>query len=205
MRLLTVEIGLSLNQVIDNIQLAAAIPDVTFPRNFSLDASFENLELIGRLVPIPIGPRAMFWDEAETAIRAYIELQWALTSFAAIPLSFENEFNPNSDRYMLVNIEGSFSDKSIFGPEGSRISQEYGMVYYHSFGKEGVGKLATLSPCVAMANLLELRVLQETIYLDGANPPSPAQTADLLVPDGQPSGQYYRCSGSVPFLLLGAR
>jgi hypothetical protein len=163
----------------------------------------------------------LLWDECEAAIRSYIEAQWALSAFAAtIPLAWENETAADSASYMIINIEGTYADKTIYGGAGLRSSVEGGVVYFHCFAPAGRGKAAALSPVVAMAGILELQTLSLAIKLEGANPPSPVEVprgsgrrglgddptpADPLVPPTQPEGQFYRCSGSVPFVLIGAR
>ena len=147
----------------------------------------------------------MLWDEAEAALRAHIEAQWALGAYAAIPLAFENEIEPDAAAFMLVNIEGTLATKTIYGTAGARASEEAGIVFFHYFGPTGGGKQAALSPVVAMALILELQVVGGAIYLAGANPPTPVEHADPLVPSPQPSGQFYRCSASVPFVLIGTR
>jgi len=147
----------------------------------------------------------MLWDEAEAALRAHIETQWALGAYAAIPLAFENEIEPAAANYMLVNIEGTHVDKSIYGGAGERFSVEGGIVFFHCFVASGGGKQAALAPVVVMTGILELQTLAGAIKLEGGNPPTPVEHADPLVPSAQPSGNYYRCSGSVPFVLIGTR
>jgi hypothetical protein len=156
----------------------------------------------------------MLWDECEAAIRTTLEAAWALSPYATIPLVFENENKDDSDFYMVVNVEGTYAEKSIYGPMGYRYSFEAGIVFYHCFGPWGAGKAAVLSPVVALGQILELQTFNAVIKFEGANPPSPVEwsrprggladdytPADGLVPTAQPEGQYYRCSGSVPFVL----
>jgi hypothetical protein len=56
-----------------------------------------------------------------------------------------------------------------------------------------------------MTAALELQLVSTSIYLEGGNPPSPAEAADVNIPGIQPGGVYYRVSGSVPFIVTGAR
>ena len=147
----------------------------------------------------------MDWDDAEAAIRAHIETQWALGSYTAIPLVFENEDAPQSGSYMAVNIEGTFADKSIYGSSGKRASVEGGIVFFHAFVPPGTGKGQATGPVVALTQILELQTIGTGINLEGGNPPSPIDHGDSLEPNQQPGGMYYRCSGSVPFIVIGNR
>lgn len=151
----------------------------------------------------------MTWDEAEAAIRAEIEAQWALTVYVAMPLAWENEVTPVSDQYMAVDIEGVASQKSIFGSVGKRFSVQDGVVFFHAFVPIGKGKAFALGAVQAMTSILELRALGagSEIRLEGGATPSPAEARSNrdweLANRGQPGGMYYRCSGSVAFILTG--
>src|SRR5260370_42265506 len=103
----------------------------------------------------------MLWDEAEATIRSDIETQWALGTYAAIPLVFENETAapPEAPSFMLVNIEGVYAEKSIYGGAGQRVSLEAGLVFFHCFSPAGGGKQAALSPARGVASPLELRTI----------------------------------------------
>lgn len=147
----------------------------------------------------------MLWDAAEAAIQSHIRTQWALGSLAAIPLVFEAERPGQPDRFMQISIEGTYADKTIYGSTGKRSSVEGGIVYFHAFVPVTGGKAAAVTAVVTMTGILELQAISGGIYLDGGNPPSPVGHGDDLVPNAQPSGNYYRCSGSVPFILVGAR
>ncbi len=147
----------------------------------------------------------MLWHDAEDAIRAHIEAAWPATDYAAMPLVFENETPPDSGAYLAINVEGTYADKSIYGSAGKRLSIEAGLVFIHAFVAQGEGKRAATGPVVAMTSILELQVISTGIQMDGGNPPTPVADADELAPNPQPGGQFYRCSGSVPFLILGAR
>jgi hypothetical protein len=149
----------------------------------------------------------MLWDAVEEAIRDHIEAQWALSSYSSIDLLFENDLpeRPAPDQYMMITIEGTFAEKGVFGGPGKRLSVEGGIVYFHMFGVAQGGKDAVLKPVIAMASILELQVISTAIKMDGANPPSPVPYGDPGVPQNQPEGNYYRCSGSVPFIVIGAR
>ena len=154
----------------------------------------------------------MNWTQAETAIRSYIEAQWALGSYASMPLVWENEDENVEDMpepFMLLNIEGTYGEKTIYGSEGKRSSIEAGIVFYHAFTKVGEGKSLATGPVVAMGDILQLRTISSVIDLDGSNPPSPVYSRrdELdreIINQNQPMGNYYRCSGSVPFIIRSA-
>lgn len=152
----------------------------------------------------------MNWYDVETHIRNYIETQWALGSYSAWPLVFENENQESPyDYFVAVDIEGTYSEKGIYGGTNKRFSIEAGIVFIHVFGQTSAGKQQTLLPLVALLNLLELRTIQSVIDMDGANPPTPVHYGtneiDHLISPNQPEGDYYRVSGSVPFIVRGAR
>jgi hypothetical protein len=150
----------------------------------------------------------MNWPEAEAAIRAEIETQWASTAFTAFSLAWQNEVEDFDDSYMAVDIDGVYAEKTIFGSPGKRSSIEAGIVYYHAFTPIGRGKALALAAVQAMTDILELRTLSDVIKIDGANPPSPVEATgsrDREMPTQQPGGMYYRCSGSVPFIVIGNR
>ncbi len=149
----------------------------------------------------------MLWTAAETAIRAHIEAAWALGSYAAMPLVFENEtaVPDGAESYMLVTVEGTFADKSIYGGAGKRSSVEGGIVFFHAFTPLGRGKAVAAAPVDAMTAILELQVIATSIRMDGGNPPTPVSHGDASVPNDQPGGNFFRCSGSVPFIIIGTR
>lgn len=147
----------------------------------------------------------MNWDDAEAALRSHIEAAWAAGSYASIPLVFENEPVDYGANYMAVTIEGTFAEKTIYGSAGKRSSIEGGIVFFHCFVPTGSGKAAATAPVRALTQMLELQSISSVIDMDGGNPPSPADHGDPLTPADQPGGNYYRCSGSVPFIVIGAR
>jgi hypothetical protein len=146
----------------------------------------------------------MNWNDAEDAIRAHVEAAWPLTNFAHIPLVWENEFPGYQNNYMVMIVEGTYADKTIYGSAGKRVSVEGGLVYFHCFVEPGLRKSAALGPVVAMTTILELQTIASAIRLEGGNPPSPVAEGPE-VPDQQSGGVYYRCSGSVPFIVIGNR
>lgn len=146
----------------------------------------------------------MDWHDAEAAIRAHVEAQWALSDHAAMPLVWENEQAAYATNYLAVLIEGTYADKTIYGSAGKRVSVEGGIVYFHAFVPIGTTKAAATAPVVAMTTILELQTIASAIRLEGGNPPSPVAEGPE-VPNEQPAGTYYRCSGSVPFIVIGAR
>lgn len=147
----------------------------------------------------------MNWDAAEAAIRSHIEAAWAAGDYASIPLVFENEGAADSPSYMAVTIEGVYAEKTVYGSPGKRVSIEGGLVFFHCFIPAGWGKAAATAPVVALTQMLELQSIGSDIDMDGGNPPSPADQGDLLTPNDQPGGQYYRVTGSVPFIVRGTR
>ena len=146
----------------------------------------------------------MFWDEMEDVIRSHIETQWALSSYSNIQLVFENETVGPQETYIVIDIQGNFPDKRPYGSVGTRFYQEYGIIYYHCFAPSGDGKQVALKPVMALSAILELQTLANVIELQGANPPTPSEQSDNLLPNIQPSGNYYRVSASVPFCLIGS-
>lgn len=151
----------------------------------------------------------MLWAEAEAAIRAEIEAQWAVGAFAAMPLVWENEVAAAAGQYMAVDIEGVASEKSIFGSPGKRSSVQMGIIFFHAFVMAGKGKATALNAVQAMTSILELRAMgpNAEIRLEGGATPSPAEARRdrdwELTNRGQPGGMYFRCSGSVGFVLIG--
>jgi len=145
----------------------------------------------------------MTWDEVELALRTHIETQWALGAYASVELVWENEQEPDLPNYMAVYIEGVYAEKTIYGSVGKRSAVDAGIVFFHSFIPSNQGKSETVKAVVLMSQILELKVISSYIDLEGANPPSPAiyGTDDRLLPNPQPGGNYYRCSGSVPFIV----
>lgn len=147
----------------------------------------------------------MYWHEAEATIQDYIRTQWALTNFAHVPLQFENDPDSKADLFVYITVEGTFAEKSVYGSTGKRFSDELGHVFLHVFGPAGSGKLGLVEMVVTLSNFLELRSLDTGLMMEGANPPSPIMNADQTQNGTQPGGNYYRCSGSVPFRLIGSR
>ncbi len=150
----------------------------------------------------------MTWGDVEIALRSHIETQWALGNFTNFELVWENEPEPESDRYMGVYIEGTYSEKTIYGSVGKRSGIEAGIVFFHSFIPMGEGKAEAVGSVVAMADILQLKTISQFIDLEGSNPPSPVYSGrdelDRLIPSPQPMGNYYRVSGSVPFIVRSA-
>ena len=159
----------------------------------------------------------MPWDEVEDALRNHIETQWALSSFSTIQLIFENEIVDPQEKFIFIDIQGTYADKSVYGSTSGRLHIEGGIVYIHCFAPSGGGKRAAVSPVVAMTAILELQTVANVIKLEGGNPPSPTEQRefdpsltgsrrttrpDSLLPIIQPSGNYYRVSGSVPFIVI---
>lgn len=149
----------------------------------------------------------MLFGAAMTAIRSHIETGWAASAYAAIPLLWANEYTDRRrmDSFVYLSIDGNGSDKTIFGGTGLRVSQEYGIVYFSAFVKEGTGTATATGMVDTLTALLELQVIDTAIHMDGANPASPADPTEITVPNKQPGGIYYRVSGSVPFNVISTR
>jgi hypothetical protein len=149
----------------------------------------------------------MNWVSAEIALRAHIETEWATTPYASIPLVWENSLDDPGDRMVAVAVEGIYGEKTLYGSPGRRTSIEAGIVFFHAFTPIGSGKLDCISMVETMTNVLELRSVAPGLNMDGGNPPSPVEfrMSDRGVPTMQPNGNYYRCSGSVPFIVIDAR
>jgi hypothetical protein len=152
----------------------------------------------------------MLWDAAEAALESHIRTAWAAGAYPTVPLVFTNNSDDQTEaadaaRFVAINIEGVFAEKSIYGGTNKRMSVESGLVYFHVFVEVGIGKATALSMNVALAAMLELQLVSTSIYLAGANPPSPVEYGDQETPNTQPGGNYYRCSGSVPFIVTGTR
>ena len=149
----------------------------------------------------------MNWPDAEMVIRSTIETGWALTPYAAdMPLAWENEPDTPEAQFVFVTIEGTYVDSTIYGGPGKRSSIEAGLVFFHAFVPISTGKVLALNAIDTLSRMLELQVMQSAIRLDKANPPSPIEmTPDRDLPRSQPGGMYFRCSGSVPFIVIGTR
>jgi uncharacterized membrane protein len=147
------------------------------------------------------------WTEAEAALRAFITDEWAGTGRAdAMPLAFENETAEYNGSFLAINIDGIWAEKTIFGSSGKRSSVQAGIVFLHAFVPTGSGKASALDAIQAMTVLLELQTIADRIYLEGGAPPSPVAYGDTdrEITSSQPGGNFYRCSGSVPFIVVGA-
>lgn len=142
----------------------------------------------------------MDWDVAETSIRTHIEAQWALGAHASVKIFFENEdWIEGTKEFMYVDIQGLTAEKTIFGSVGKRMAVDSGIVYFHAFVEKGIGKTLANRRIVAMSRILELQTIASVIDLEGSNPPSPIEDDELIL--GRSGGNYFRCSGSVPFIV----
>ena len=125
----------------------------------------------------------------------------------AVPLIWENTLDDPSDTMVAVAIEGIYAEKSIYGGAGKRTSIEAGIIFFHAFVPIGTNTVDCIGMVQTMTAMLELRAIAPGINMDGGNPPSPVEfrLSDRGVPAAQPAGNYYRCSGSVPFIVLDTR
>jgi hypothetical protein len=149
----------------------------------------------------------MDWLSAELALRAHIETGWATGPYAAVPLVWENTLDDPTDMMVAIAIEGIYGEKTIFGGPGKRTSIEAGIVFYHAFVPIGTNSTDCVAMVEVMTALLELRSIAPGLNMDGGNPPTPVEfrMSDRGVPTQQPAGNYYRCSGSVPFIVIDTR
>lgn len=150
----------------------------------------------------------MTWTQAVAALRQHLEAQWSVSAYAAIPMLWENERYTTDGAggpFVFVSIEGVFADKTIFGGTGKRSSTEGGLIFFSAFTPigEGAGRATAMVDTIATA--LELQNVSNSIYLEGANPASPADSSEVNIPGQQPGGMYYRVYGSVPFIVVSAR
>jgi hypothetical protein len=148
----------------------------------------------------------MTWTEAEAALRSFIVAQWASSGLAAdMPLAFENDVADYSERFMAIEIEGVWAEKTLYGGAGLRSSVQGGIVFLHAFVPTASGKAAAINAIDVLTRAIELQTLSNVINLEGGAPPSPVAYGDVdrEIPAGQPGGNYYRCSGSVPFIVIG--
>jgi hypothetical protein len=150
----------------------------------------------------------MNWLSAHVALRAHIETEWAASPYATVPLVWENTLDDPTEQFIALTIEGTYAEKSIFGSPGLRSSIEAGVVFFHAFTPLGSGNTTCLDMVETMTTLLELRSIAPGLNTDGGNPPTPIEPRSMLdrsVTLQQPNGNYYRCSGSVPFIVLDVR
>lgn len=149
----------------------------------------------------------MNWANAEVALRSYIEAGWSASTYAAVPLVWENTLDDPTETFVAVAIEGTYAEKTVFGSPGRRSSIEAGIVFFHAFTPMGSGKPASVAMVETLTTLLELRLVAPGVSTDGGNPPSPLEfrMSDRGIPSQQPHGNYFRCSGSVPFIVIDTR
>jgi hypothetical protein len=150
----------------------------------------------------------MDWLSAEAALRAHIEAGWAASAFAAVPLVWENTLDDPTEQFVALDISGTYAEKWVYGSPGRHNSIEAGIVFFHAFTPLGSGKATSIALVETMTMLLELRSVAPGINMDGGNPPSPVEMRSMYdrdIPRMQPGGNYYRCSGSVPFIVIDIR
>jgi hypothetical protein len=147
----------------------------------------------------------MTWTDAVAALRTFVEAQWATTGMAAdMPLAFENETADYAGSFLAISIEGIAADKSLYGSVGMRTGVTFGVVFLHAFVPTGTGVATAFAAIDALTTLLELQTVANAIKTEGGAPPSPIAYSerDRDIATNQPSGQFYRCSGSVPFIVI---
>lgn len=140
------------------------------------------------------------WDAAEASIKSHIETQWASGTYSGVKIFWENEdWIEGIKEFMYVDIQGLMAEKSIFGGTGKRFAVEHGIVFFHAFVEKGIGKTLATRRIVALTRILELQTIASFIDLEGGNPPSPVEDDELVA--GKPGGMFFRCSGSVSFIV----
>jgi hypothetical protein len=150
----------------------------------------------------------MDWVSAHMALRSHIETEWAASPYATVPLVWENTLDDPTEEFIALTIEGTYAEKWMFGGTGKRNSIEAGVIFFHAFTPLGSGNITCLAMVEAMTTLLELRSIAPGLNTDGGNPPTPIEPRSLLdrsITLQQPNGNYYRCSGSVPFIVIDVR
>jgi hypothetical protein len=150
----------------------------------------------------------MNWQSAEAALRSYIDAGWASSPYAAVPLVYENTLDDPVELFVFVAIEGTYAEKTMFGGPGKRLSLEAGIVFIHAFVPIGTGKVTATALIQQLTDMLELRSIAPGLNTDGGNPPSPTEIgsmSDRGLPTMQPHGNYFRSSGSIPFIVIDSR
>jgi hypothetical protein len=150
----------------------------------------------------------MDWVTAETTLRAYIAAQWASSVYAGVPLVWENTLDDPAATFVSATIEGTYTEATIFGGSGKRNVIRAGIIFFHAFTPLGSGKDAAVGMVTTLTNAIELQSVAEGLNTDAGNPPSPVEVRSLYdrgIPLQQPGGDFYRCSGSVPFIAIDTR
>lgn len=150
----------------------------------------------------------MDWATAESMLKAYVEGQWAASVYASVPLIWENTLDDPADTMVYATIEGTYTEATIYGGSGKRCVIRAGLVFFHAFTPLGTDKQTAVNMVTALTDALELQSIAEGLNTDGGNPPSPIESRgfyDRGIPVQQPGGDYYRCSGSVPFIVIDTR
>lgn len=151
----------------------------------------------------------MLWSEAEKHLRSEVDAVWAASLYAPILLLHENL--PESlwptlpETFVICEVRSTFTEKSGFGSPGLRVSQEGGMVMLHAFVPAGIGTAEATAMIDVLTSGLELRVIQERIFVQGSEPRQEGSLGDSSLPGAQPGGAYYRVTGFVPFNVISTR
>jgi hypothetical protein len=85
-----------------------------------------------------------------------------------------------------------------------RSSVQFGVIFMHAFVPTGSGIGTAFAAIDALTSMVELKTISEVIKTEGGAAPSPVayDERDRDVGRSQPEGQYYRCSGSVSFIVI---
>lgn len=148
----------------------------------------------------------MDWPTAEATLKAFVEAHWAASIYASVPLVWENSLDQPSETMIYATIEGTYTEASIYGDRRCVISA--GLIYFHAFTPLGSGKTQALAMVYTLTTAIELQAVAEGLNTDAGNPPAPIEQrrdADRGMQIQQPGGDYFRCSGSVPFLVIDTR
>jgi hypothetical protein len=150
----------------------------------------------------------MDWATAEATLKSFVDAQWAASTYASVPLIWENGLDDPAATFISATIEGTYTETTIFGGPGKRCVIQAGLVFFHAFTPLGSGKTLAVAMVTTLTHAIEIQAIAAGLNTDGGNPPSPIETRgfyDRGMPVQQPGGDYYRCSGSVPFVVIDTR
>lgn len=150
----------------------------------------------------------MDWASAEATLVSYVEAQWAASAYASIPLIWENTLDDPAATFVSATIEGTYTEATVYGSSGKRCVIRAGVVFFHAFTPVGSGRTTAVAMVDTLVRAIELQSIADGLNTDGGNPPSPVEVRSLYdrsLPLPQPQGDYFRCSGSVPFIVIDTR
>lgn len=148
----------------------------------------------------------MDWPTAEATLKAFVEGQWAASAYAGVPIIWENVLDEPAATFVFATVEGTYTETTVYGTRRCVISA--GVVFFHAFTPLGSGKTQAVSMVYTLTSAIELQAIAAGLNTDGGNPPTPVESRrdlDRGMPYLQPGGDYFRCSGSVPFIVIDTR